>query len=162
MRTKTKIKKFNNLAKRVRKHLKEKPKEIKDPVVTYIRNTHALKLLKLKAQYSKHVCIFIGKKLTEKEKALFFKKTIDEDMGCIYLHYRTDPMWSAILRDLGIAKSISDAKGAGWHKKVEFGFQDIFLDRMKDITKFSNYHNPKGYWPHRITILKEGKDDKPL
>lgn len=109
-------------------------------------------------------------------------------MGCIYLHYKTDQFWSTILRDLGIAKSISDAKGKGWHRKVEDGFQDIFLDGLKDITNWSwrnnlgkeeleeyetltdeekkkvrkdaDYHNTKGYRPHRITILKESKDVK--
>lgn len=130
-------------------------KKVLEPEIEYVRNTDALKKLKLKAQFNTRVNIFIGKKLTEKEKSVFFKKSTYEDTGCIYVHYKKDQFWSTILRDLGIAKSISEAKGAGWHRKVEAGFQDIYLDGLKNITGIQDYHNSRGYHPHRITILKE-------
>lgn len=137
------------------KKMKKVKKIVKTPNIKYIPNTKALKLIKLKMQYSVQVCIFIGKKLTEDVKSAFFKASKNEELGCLFVHYKDDPYWTTILRDLGIAKSISDAKGAGWFKKVEEGFQDIVLDGLKKVEDPSKYHNPKGVHFHRITILKD-------
>ena len=105
------------------------------------RNTQKRKLEKLKLRHNKNVNIFIGKKLTKEVERLFFTKEPRIDDGSITLHYTGDPWLSSVMRDIGIFKSISDAKGAGWHKKAETGF---FTDV---ITIARN--------PHNITIYKE-------
>jgi len=125
-------------------------KTVSTPGIKYIRNNNAVKLFKLQTQHNKAINIFIGKKLTKKYKETFLMKYLYEDEGFILLHYKNDPFWSQILRDVGIAKSLSQANGAGWNRKVDFGFQDIFLDGLK-IRK----EDGAGKQPHRIVILKE-------
>lgn len=124
-------------------------KKIKTPTIKYIRNNESLKKAKLKKHWNKYVNIFIGKKMSERDKEIFFNSSIHENRDCFFLHYKNDPFWSEIMRDLGIASSISNAKGAGWHRKVEPGFQDIYLDGLK-VWKGNGF----GTNPHRITILK--------
>lgn len=134
--------------------------KIKTPEIIYIRNTQELKKAKLKMQFNKRFNIYLGEKLTEKTRELFFGKYKYEDEGFILLHYKNNPFWSQILRDVGIAKSISEANGAGWKRKVEFGFQDILLDNLKVVKeKWDEYHNPKGFRPNRITVLNELKEE---
>lgn len=167
--------------------MRKKPKKkiVLEPTVKYVPNTKALQFIKAKLNYNLQVCIYIGKKFTEADKTSFFKASANEDLGCLFIHYKSDQYWSSILRDLGIAKSISDAKGAGWHRKVEDGFQDIYLDGLKNVTEYNwkkalredyekltdeqkqklkntNYFELETGRPHRITILKELKDETKL
>lgn len=130
--------------------------EQKTPKVSFIRNTDALKKMRLKKHFNKHVCIFVGDKITSKDKDLFFSYTKDLDRGYFFLHYKNDPFWSAILRDIGIVESVSEANGAGWKKKVDEGFNDYFFDGVKQF-KAEGF----GKRPHRITILKRVKKDTP-
>ena len=125
-------------------------KTIKEPKVKYIRNTQDLKLKKLKKHFNKNVDIYIGKKITPQTLELFFNRSTFEDNDCFLLHYHRPQRWSAILRDIGIAKSTSEAGGAGWNRMVEDGFQTIYLDGLK-VWKGEGF----GKIPHRITILNE-------
>lgn len=152
------------------------------------RNTQKRKLAKLKLRYNKYVNIYIGKKLTKDIERIFFEKEPRVDDGSITLHYSGNPYLSAILRDIGICKSTSEAIGAGWQKKAETGFTLLFLDGLKNIThwnwksavpreinldtlsseeyetvhqRYKEYHNPKGTRPHNICILKEKIEVKP-
>lgn len=106
------------------------------------RNTQKRKLAKLKLRYNKYVNVYIGKKLTPDIERIFFEKEPRVDDGSITLHYSGDPYLSAVLRDIGIFKSLSQAKGAGWERKAEPGF----------------YHQivTIGKRPHNICIFKEG------
>src|SRR5688572_21107357 len=99
------------------------------------RNTQKRKQDKLKLRWNKYVNIYIGDKLTKDIERLFFSKEPNVDDGSITLHYKGDPWLSSILRDVGIAKSISQARGSGWQKKADFGFRILHLDNLKDITE---------------------------
>lgn len=105
------------------------------------KNTHKRKLEKLKLRHNKHVNIFIGEKLTKEVERLFFCKEPNVDDGSITVHYKGDPWLSGVFRDIGIFSSTSEAKGAGWHKKADYGFYHkiIIIDRK----------------PHNICIFKE-------
>lgn len=109
--------------------------------VKVYKNTHHRKLEKLKLRFNKNINIFIGDKLTKDIERLFFCKEPRVDDGSITLHYKGDPYLSAIMRDIGLFNSISDAKGAGWHRKADFGF-------FHDIITIKRV-------PHNITIYKE-------
>jgi len=128
-----------------------KTKTIKEPRIVYIPNTQALKILKLKSHWNKVVNVYVGKKVSETAKNLFFKAHARDDDKVLFLHYKNpNTRWGQILRDLGIAKSTSEAKGAGWDRPVENGFQDIYLDGLK-LWKGEGF----GRNPHIITILKD-------
>jgi hypothetical protein len=122
-------------------------KRILSIIKTYFKeeDTHQQKLEKLKKQHNKEVNIFIGDSISPSEIDAFFGP---KDQ-CIFLHYTNNPKWSAILRDIGIAESLSQANGSGWNREVEDGFQDIHLNFMS-IWK----GNGHGLHPNRITILK--------
>ena len=110
------------------------------------RNTQKRKLEKLKLRWNKHINIFIGDKLTKETERLFFQKEPRVDDGSITVHYKGDPYLSGVLRDVGIFKSTSEAKGAGWHKKAENGF-------FTNIITVANR-------PHSITIYKKEPEIK--
>lgn len=110
------------------------------------RNTLKRKLGKLKLRYNKHFNIFIGEKLTKEIQKIFFDKESRVDDGSITLHYKGDPWLSSIMRDIGVFESISEAKGAGWHRKAQEGFyHEIIVIARR---------------PHNICIYKESKVEK--
>ncbi len=132
-------------------------KKVLDPKVKYIRNTPALKQLKaitkVKKQFNKYCNVFIGKKLTKEDKELIFSASLDFE-DTITLHYKNPKAtYSQIFRDLGIAKSTSEAKGAGWDKEVKMGFELIQLDGLKKYDS-KKYKHPNPKRPHFIAILK--------
>jgi len=113
------------------------------PKIQFNKNTHERKLERIKQRWNKQVNIYIGDKLTERTKALFFQYEFDD--GSVTLHYKGDPYLSNIMRDIGIFDSISEAKGAGWHRKADKGFwHDIIIVKKRS---------------HNICILKEIKKD---
>lgn len=107
------------------------------------RNTQQRKLEKIRLRWNKYVNVFIGEKLTKDIERLFFEKEPRVDDGSITLHYKGDPWLSGIMRDLGIFKSTSQAKGSGWYRKADYGF----------FTYIITIRNR----PHNITIYKEDK-----
>lgn len=123
---------------------------VKQPVITYTDNSEVLKLKKIVSRWNKNVNVFIGEEITEMDLKLFFDRDAEYDCGAILLHYKTDVYMTTLLRDLGIAKSTTEAKGAGWHKKADNGFTELFLDGMSEYKRTSGF----GVRPHRITILK--------
>lgn len=130
----------------------KKTKKVDEPEITYIRNTQALKQLKLKAQFNKNVDVFLGEKMNDVVTQGFFGRKIRNDNGSILLHYKREKTLSQILRDIGIAESISQANGAGWNYKPNTGFTDLYLDGLKKW-KGEGF----GKRPHRITIYSEFK-----
>lgn len=104
-----------------------------------------------KDNFNKHYNIYIGKQLSKETQVLFFSDNDEIDLTCETLHYKKlDITYAEILRDVGIAKSISQAKGALWLKEVKVGFDDLHLDNLK-VWKGKGF----GKRPHRLTILKE-------
>lgn len=114
------------------------------------KETRETKLQKLRLRHNKHFCVYIGKgRPPNLVLDAFYGTTESRKFDCPLLCYRTDVYLAEILRDVGIAKSLSQAKGAGWLRKAEKGFRDYRLDRLKEWGG-----DGMGLWPHRMTIWK--------
>lgn len=138
-------------------------KEIKVPKIKYVRNTQALKKLKLKSRNNRLVSVWIDKnppRMTNYDEEIMIKRFNNLDIGWISLWYPYNPLISVILRDIGIAKSLSEAENAGWKKRCEAGISDFLLDKLKEVKDTTNYHNPKGVRFSRIVIINNIKENK--
>lgn len=63
------------------------------------------------------------------DKELFFGPL---DRLDTFKEYAKEPRLTAVLRDLGIYSSISEAKGGGWDKPIPKGFSEIEIDKKHD------------------------------
>ena len=107
--------------------------------------------------------MYIGERIDDYAKKLLFGTTLIENFDCILLHYKKPTTIGVILRDVGIASSISQAKGAGWLIPVPYGFNDYWFDGLKDVTARVGTANNLGYVGnnmHRMTILNNIKANK--
>lgn len=130
--------------------------KVKVHSVREIPNTLELKLNRIKTHKNKNVCVLIGDDIKGTDAELFFQYTSkDLDTGGFLLRYKADIYLSKLMVDIGICKSSSDAKGAGWFKKADDGFTDLHLNGAS-IWKANGF----GRSPHRITILKKFKKTK--
>lgn len=105
------------------------------------KNTFKRKLRKASETWNKNVNILISKKKTKVHEDLFFGKEKNHDDGSITVHYKEDVWLTTVMRDIGVFKSTSEAKGSGWHRKANIGFTDEVL-----IIKGK---------PHRVCIIKD-------
>lgn len=109
--------------------------------------TQAQKLKYLQDRHNKYFAVVIVPSITKTHKELLKDPN---GLPCPILLYTSDVYISQILRDVGIATSISQAKGAGWLIKAPKGFTDYYLDGLKQYPDTLGY---LGVHPHRMTIL---------
>lgn len=110
---------------------------------------------KAKLQYWKMCIVTFGKRPTPVYKKMIKELTfgmwpLDETWEKIYkeflwIHYDKEKlMYSEVFRDIGIATSISQAKGAGWFKPIPEGWNSMRLDGMKEYKKNAEW--TPGHW----------------
>lgn len=75
--------------------------------------------------------VLIGQYQSE-DKDLFFGPLDAQDT---FVEFPPQVRFTALLRDLGVFDSISQAKGAGWDKPVPRGFSKYKIERNKDYVR---------------------------
>ena len=110
---------------------------------------------KAKLQYWKLCIVTFGKRSTPVYKKMIKELTfgmgpLDETCERIskeflWIHYdKEELMYSEVFRDIGIAPSISIAKGSGWFKPIPHGWDYVRLDGMKKYRKDAEW--TPGHW----------------
>ena len=117
-------------------------------------NLHEEKFKKIKQCWNKNVIVFIG---YASEDDYTYSCDDTNINGPITIYYKNDIFISQILRDIGVASSVSQANGSGWKIKAAVGHSELLLDGLKKTTfdRLWNKTNGDGIKPHLINIYKK-------